>query len=75
MSTDVTAVTVTGANLLNSNTLTREVVNAATGMAYPSTTYIASDYIPNIPGQQYRLSTINNQYLDQVVGYDIDKTQ
>ena len=73
VSTDVTAVTVTGANLLNSNTLTREVVNAATGMAYPSTTYIASDYIPNIPGQQYRLSTINNQYLDQVVGYDIDK--
>lgn len=66
-------VTVTGANLLNTDMLTRQIVNAATGMAYPSTTYIASDYIPNIPGQQYRLSTTDNQYLDQIVAYDINK--
>lgn len=66
-------VTVAGANLLNTDMLTRQIVNAATGMAYPSTTYIASDYIPNIPGQQYRLSTTDNQYLDQIVAYDINK--
>ncbi|MEQ2424516.1 hypothetical protein [Enterocloster hominis (ex Hitch et al. 2024)] len=62
----------TGAQLLDVNAVGNYYINGQ-GNASSNNIWIATDYIPVVAGQQYKLTTKDDKYLNAVVPFDIDK--
>lgn len=62
----------TGAQLLDVNAVGNYYINGQ-GNASSNNIWIATDYIPVVAGQQYKLTTKDDKYLNAIVPFDIDK--
>lgn len=61
-----------GAQLLDISTAGNYYINGQ-GNASSNNIWIATDYIPVVAGQQYKLTTKDDKYLNAIVPFDIDK--
>jgi len=65
--------TTKGLQMLDVNTLANKLVNANTGAETVNSIWVATDYIPVVAGQQYRLTTNGNKYLNYALFFDANK--
>lgn len=69
---NTTQFSTTGAQLLDVNAVGNYYINGQ-GNVSSNNMWIATDYIPVVAGQQYKLTTKDDKYLNAVVSFDIDK--
>lgn len=66
-------ITTKGLQMLDANTLANKMLNANTGVETVNSLWVATDYIPVVAGQQYKLTTNSNKYLNYALFFDENK--